>query len=45
MRRFAALTRKDVSWDAVVVLCAARSADEACPDSEQLGLAQSRTIV
>ena len=40
-----ALTRKDVSWKAVVVVCPPRSADEALPDSEQLELAQSRTLL
>ncbi len=40
-----ALTRKDVSWDAIVVVCPPRPADEALPDSEQLELAQSRTLL
>jgi len=40
-----ALTRKDVSWNAVVVVCPPRSGDEALPDSEQLELAQSRTLL
>ncbi len=39
-----ALTRKDVSWNAVVVVCAPRSADEALPDGRQLDLARSRTL-
>src|SRR3954471_15582305 len=40
-----ALTRKDVSWNAVVVVCPPRSGDEVLPDSEQLELAQSRTLL
>ncbi|MGB8211886.1 MAG: SDR family NAD(P)-dependent oxidoreductase [Mycobacterium sp.] len=40
-----ALTRKDVSWNAIVVVCPPRSVDEALPDSEQLELAQSRTLL
>jgi phthiocerol/phenolphthiocerol synthesis type-I polyketide synthase C len=39
-----ALTRKDVSWDAIVVVCPPRTVDEALSDSEQLRLAQSRTL-
>ena len=40
-----ALTRKDVSWNAIVVVCPPRPVDEALPDSEQLELAQSRTLL
>ena len=40
-----ALTRKDVSWDGIVVVCPPRPVDEALPDSEQLELAQSRTLL
>ena len=40
-----ALTRKDVSWDGIVVVCPPRPVDEALPDSEQLALAQSRTLL
>ncbi|MBV8347679.1 MAG: SDR family NAD(P)-dependent oxidoreductase, partial [Mycolicibacterium sp.] len=40
-----ALTRKDVSWNAVVVVCPPRSADEALPDSQHLELARSRTLL
>ena len=40
-----ALTRKDVSWNAIVVVCPPRPVDEALPDSEQLALAQSRTLL
>ena len=40
-----ALTRKDVSWNAIVVVCPPRPVDEALSDSEQLELAQSRTLL
>jgi phthiocerol/phenolphthiocerol synthesis type-I polyketide synthase C len=40
-----ALTRKDVSWNAIVIVCPPRPVDEALPDSEQLELAQSRTLL
>ena len=40
-----ALTRKDVSWNAIVLVCPPRPVDEALPDSEQLALAQSRTLL
>ena len=40
-----ALTRKDVSWNAIVIVCPPRTVDEALPDSEQLELAQSRTLL
>jgi phthiocerol/phenolphthiocerol synthesis type-I polyketide synthase C len=40
-----ALTGKDVSWDAVVVVCPPRPADGALSDSEQLQLAQARTLL
>ena len=40
-----ALSRKDVSWDAIVVVCPARPVDEALSDVGQLALAQSRTLL
>jgi phthiocerol/phenolphthiocerol synthesis type-I polyketide synthase C len=40
-----ALIRTDISWDAIVVACPSRSVDEARTDTEQLGLAQSRTLL
>ena len=40
-----ALTGKDVSWDAIVVVCPPRPADGALSDSEQLQLAQARTLL
>ena len=40
-----ALTRTDISWDAIVVACPPRSVDEALTDVEQLALAQSRTLL
>ncbi|HET9876347.1 MAG TPA: polyketide synthase dehydratase domain-containing protein, partial [Mycobacterium sp.] len=40
-----ALTRKDLSWNAIVVACPPGRADEALSDSEQLDLAQSRTLL
>ena len=40
-----ALTRSDISWDAIVVACPPRSVDEAFSDVEQLALAQSRTLL
>ena len=40
-----ALTRTDISWDAIVVACPPRSVDETRTDVEQLGLAQSRTLL
>ena len=40
-----ALTRKDVSWNAIVVVCPPRPVDVALSDSEQLELAQSRTLL
>ena len=40
-----ALTRKDVAWNAIVVVCPPRAVDEALTDTEQLELAQSRTLL
>src|SRR5699024_3251215 len=40
-----ALTRKDVSWNSVVVVCPPRSVDEALAEPAQLDLAQSRTLL
>lgn len=39
-----ALADEDVCWQAVVLVCPPRSADEALPDGEQLELARSRTL-
>ncbi len=41
----AGLMRKGVAWDAVVVVCPPRSADEALDAVGQLGLAQSRALL
>jgi phthiocerol/phenolphthiocerol synthesis type-I polyketide synthase C len=40
-----ALTRKDVSWDAVVLVCPPRSVDEALATDAQLQVAQSRALL
>ena len=41
-----ALTRKDISWESVVVLCVPPGpADDALPEAEQLDMAQSRTLL
>ncbi len=40
-----ALARSDIAWDAVVLACPPRSVDEALTDTEQLELAQSRTLL
>ncbi|CAN5733999.1 type I polyketide synthase [soil metagenome] len=40
-----ALARNDIAWDAVVVVCPPRSVDEALTETEQLGLAQTRTLL
>jgi phthiocerol/phenolphthiocerol synthesis type-I polyketide synthase C len=40
-----ALTRKDVAWDAVAVVCPPRSVDEALAAGAQLELAQSRVLL
>ncbi len=40
-----ALTRKDIEWDGIVVVCPPRAVDEALPDRDQLELAQSRTLL
>jgi len=39
------LARKDVSWNGIVVVCPPRPVDESLPDSGQLELAQSRTLL
>ena len=39
------LTRKDVPWNGIVVVCPPRSVDEALGDAAQLELAQSRTML
>jgi phthiocerol/phenolphthiocerol synthesis type-I polyketide synthase C len=41
----AAITRTDVSWDGIVVLCPPRAGDESLPDRMQLDLAQARTLL
>ena len=41
----AALARKDIRWDAIAVVCPPRSADEALTGSQQLELAESRTLM
>ena len=40
-----ALSRKDIQWSGVVVVCPPRAVDEAFTDTEQLDLAQSRTLL
>ncbi|MGH3635055.1 MAG: SDR family NAD(P)-dependent oxidoreductase, partial [Mycobacterium sp.] len=40
----AAITRHDVSWDEIVVICPPREVDEALPDEAQLELAEARTL-
>ena len=39
----AAITRTDVSWDGIVMVCPPRASDEALTDDAQLDLAQTRT--
>ncbi|CAN5605593.1 type I polyketide synthase [soil metagenome] len=39
------LARKDIAWDAVIVACPPRSVDEALVETEQLALAQARTLL
>ncbi|MDP7702943.1 SDR family NAD(P)-dependent oxidoreductase [Mycobacterium sp. TY815] len=39
----AAIGRRDISWDGIVVVCPPRSADEALPLPAQLDLARART--
>ncbi|MCB0939937.1 MAG: type I polyketide synthase [Mycobacterium sp.] len=39
-----AVTRKDISWDAIAVVCPPRSVDEALGDTAQLELARTRTL-
>src|SRR5262249_29164415 len=41
----AAVTRTDLSWDGIVVLCSPRSVDESLPDRMQLDLARARTLL
>ncbi len=40
-----ALSRKDIEWDAIVVLCPPRAVDESLSDAEQLELVRSRTLL
>ncbi len=40
-----ALSRKDIEWSAVVVVCPPQAIDEALADTEQLDLALSRTLL
>ncbi|AWV48645.1 polyketide synthase [Mycobacterium leprae] len=40
----AAITRTDISWDGIVVVCPPRASDESLPDDAQLELAQTRTL-
>ena len=39
------MTRKDISWSGIVVVCPPRAVDEALPDTAQLDLALSRTLL
>ncbi|MGO9156827.1 type I polyketide synthase [Mycobacterium sp.] len=41
----AAITRSDIGWDGIVVLCPPRAVDESLPDHAQLDLAQARTLL
>ncbi len=41
----AALTRDDISWNGIVVVCPPRPVDEVLPDSRQLELAQARVLL
>ncbi len=41
----AAITRTDIAWDGIVVLCPARAIDESLPDQTQLDLALTRTLL
>ena len=41
----AAITRTDIGWDGIVVVCPPRSADESLPNEAQLELAQARTLL
>ena len=40
-----ALSRKDIEWNAIVMLCPPRTVDEAFGDAEQLELVRSRTLL
>ncbi|KLO26339.1 SDR family NAD(P)-dependent oxidoreductase, partial [Mycobacterium haemophilum] len=40
----AAITRTDISWDGIVVVCPPRASDESLSDDAQLELAQTRTL-
>ncbi len=41
----AAITRTDIGWDGIVVVCPPRAGDESLPDEAQLDLAQARTLL
>ena len=41
----AAITRTDIGWHNIVVVCPPRSVDESLPDRDQLDLAQARTLL
>ena len=41
----AAITRTDIGWQNIVVVCPPRSVDESLPDQGQLDLAQARTLL
>ena len=40
-----AMSRKDIQWSGIVVVCPPRAVDEALTDTEQLDLALSRTLL
>jgi phthiocerol/phenolphthiocerol synthesis type-I polyketide synthase C len=40
-----AITRSDVEWDGIVVVCPSRAADEAQPDQAQVDLPRERTLL
>jgi acyl transferase domain-containing protein/acyl carrier protein len=41
----AVLARPDINWDAIVLVCPPRAADESLPDDAHLELAQARTLL
>ncbi|BBX97575.1 type I polyketide synthase [Mycobacterium lacus] len=41
----AAITRSDIGWDGIVVVCPPRAGDESLPDDAQLDLAHARTLL
>src|SRR4029077_5470541 len=40
-----AITRSDIEWDGIVVVCPSRAADEAQPDQAQVDLPRERTLL